>query len=120
MEGQTKKRVTLTGVVTSEPEIRATLKGKHTATFNLTSNTRRGGTREHSHMIVAYNDAAIEIRNLARQRSLPKGAILTIDGYVEVKEWVQKSSGEKKYLSHIVIDRFIFGEPAQATLQLAA
>ena len=49
-----------------------------------------------------------------------KGSHLQIEGKVELKQWEAKGTGEKKYLSQIVLDRFSLAEPEQTDLRLAA
>jgi single-strand DNA-binding protein len=115
------KAVMITGQVTHQPEIRATPKGSYSATFSLDTTTRtrkRGGgyiTRHKRHFVVAYADNALDIRSRVR-----KGSHLQIEGKFELKEWEAKGTGEKKYLSQIILDRFSVAEPAQANLRLAA
>ena len=115
------RAVMITGQVNHQPEIRATTKGSYSATFSLNTTTRtrkRGGgyiTRHKRHIVVAYADNALDIRNRVR-----KGSHLQIEGKVELKKWKAKGTGEKKYLSQIVLDRFSLAEPAQTDLRLAA
>jgi hypothetical protein len=49
-----------------------------------------------------------------------KGSHLQIEGTYELKEWEAKGTGEKKYLSQIILARFSVAEPAQSDLRLAA
>jgi len=115
------KTVKLTGEVTDSPEIRATVNGVFTATFSLDTTIRcrnRAGvytTRHKRHIVVAREDTAVTIRNAVR-----KGTHLYVEGKVELKSWEVKGTGEKKYLSLVVIDRFSLVEPAQPPLRLAA
>ena len=115
------RQVILSGVVRDVPEIRATTKGAHSATFNFTTcmtTRRRTGlhsTREHRHIIVAYGEAAIEVRN-----NVKKGASLRIVGQYSLKRWQDEKSGKSKYLSRVVVERLDFADPVQSTLQWSA
>ena len=92
-------RIVLTGEVSDTPVIRATLQGLYTATFSLTNTTRRMNRSG------AYTD---------RQKRH------NIEGKYHLKQWKDKSSGETKYLTQVLIDRFSFAEPDQLELPIAA
>jgi single-strand DNA-binding protein len=114
-------RIVLTGEVTDTPVIRATLQGLYTATFSLTTTIRsknRAGayiTREKHHNIVSCGELALTIRHKIR-----KGSEVTVEGKHHLKKWEDKSSGETKYLTQVLIDRFSFAELDQLELPIAA
>jgi len=114
-------RIVLTGEVSDTPVIRATLQGLYTATFSLTSTTRRMNRsgaytdRQKRYNIVACGDLALTIRHTIR-----KGNEINIEGKYHLKQWKDKSSGETKYLTQVLIDRFSFAEPDQLELPIAA
>ena len=114
-------RIVLTGEVSDTPVIRATLQGLYTATFSLTNTTRRYESfrclhdRQKRHNIVACGDLALTIRHTIR-----KGNEINIEGKYHLKRWKDKSSGETKYLTQVLIDRFSFAEPDQLELPIAA
>jgi single stranded DNA-binding protein len=114
-------KVFLTGQVSDTPEIRATLKGFHIATFSLKSTARRTNRagmytdRHKRHWIVAYGDTALIIRNKVR-----KGSLISLEGEYDLKQWEEQSSGETKYFARLVVDRITFAEPEQLPLQLVA
>ena len=118
---QDKGRIVLTGEVSDTPVIRATMQGLYTATFSLTSTTRRMNRsgvytdRQKRHNIVACGDLALTIRHEIR-----KGNEINIEGKYHLKQWEDKSSGETKYLTQVLIDRFSFAEPDQLELPIAA
>jgi len=118
---QDKGRIVLTGEVSDTPVIRATLQGLYTATFSLTSTTRRMNRagvysdRQKHHNIVACGDIALTIRHKIR-----KGNEINVEGKYHLKQWEEKSSGETKYLTQVVIDRFSFVERNQLELPMAA
>jgi single-stranded DNA-binding protein len=115
------KPVSIVGRVLHTPEIRATRAGVYSATFRVNSLTLhriRGGrtiTRERSHIIVAYGDVAIDVRNVVR-----KGDHLQIDGHLQLKQWESRSAGTTKYLSQISADSCMAVTAPQAELPLAA
>lgn len=114
-------RIVLTGEVTDTPVIRATLQGLYTATFSLTTTVRRKNRsgayadREKRHNIVACGDLALTIRHKIR-----KGNEISVEGKHHLKQWEDKSSGETKYLTQVLIDRFSFAELDQLELPTAA
>jgi single-strand DNA-binding protein len=114
-------RVVLTGEVSDTPVIRATLQGQYTATFSLTTTTRRLNrsgaytARQKRYNIVARGELALTIRHQIR-----KGNEIDIEGKYHLKQWEDKGSGETKYLTQVLIDRFSFAEPDQLELPIAA
>jgi single-strand DNA-binding protein len=114
-------RIVLTGEVSDTPVIRATLQGLYTASFSLTSTTRRMNRsgaytgRRKRHNIVACGELALTIRHKIR-----KGNEISVEGKHHLKQWEDKSSGETKYLTQVIIDRFSFAEPDQLELPTAA
>jgi single-stranded DNA-binding protein len=118
---QDRGKVVLTGEVSDTPVIRATLQGLYTATFSLTSTTRRMNRagvytdRQKRHNIIARGDLALAIRHKVR-----KGNQISIEGQFDLKQWKEKRSGETKFLNQLAIDRFSFAEPDQLALPMAA
>ena len=115
------KPVSVSGRVLHAPEIRATPGGVYSATFRINSSIlhkTRGGrqiNRERMHIVVAYGDVAIDIRNSVR-----KGDYLQIDGHLQLQRWVSRSVGSTKYLSQILVDSYAVVIAPQAKLPLAA
>ena len=118
---QDRGKVVLTGEVSDTPVIRATLQGLYTATFSLTSTTRRMNRsgaytdRRKRHNIVACGELALTIRHKIR-----KGNEISVEGKHHLKQWEDKSSGKTKYLTQVLIDRFSFAEADQLELPTAA
>jgi len=118
---QTEGRVVLTGEVSDTPEIRVTLDGVYTASFSLKTTARRPNragvyvSREKRHNIIARGDLALDVRNNVR-----KGTRLSVEGEFNLKQWEEKSSGETKYFTRVLIDRFTSAEPDQLALPMAA
>jgi single-strand DNA-binding protein len=118
---QDQGKVVLTGKVSDTPVIRATLQGLYSATFSLTSTTRRMNRagvytdRQKHHNILACGELALTIRY-----SIRKGNEINVEGNYRLKQWEDKSSGETKYLTQVLIDRFSFAEMDQLELPIAA
>jgi single-strand DNA-binding protein len=118
---QNKERVVLTGEVSDTPVIRATLQKLFSATFSLTVTMRRptrSGAytdRQKRHCIIAYGDLANTIRTEVR-----KGQQISVEGEFKLTHWEDKQTGETKYLTLVVIDRYSFAEPDQLALPMVA
>ena len=104
-------KVVLTGEVSDIPVIRATRKGEFSATFSLRCKPERKSAPTKRHLIVAYGETAYQIRSRVR-----KGHHLTVEGKYELKQWEEKSSGQTRHYSRLVIDRLTFIEPDQLRL----
>ena len=71
--------------------------------------------RQKHHNIVACGELALTIRHKIR-----KGSEINVEGKYHLKQWEEKGSGETKYLTQVVIDRFSFAEPDQLEFPTAA
>ncbi|MCI0542207.1 single-stranded DNA-binding protein [bacterium] len=100
----------LYGNLTRDPELKSLPSGAKVATFGLATNRTwkdKNGVKQESvtfHNIVTYGQQA----ELAAQY-LKKGSGLFVEGRIENRSWDDQASGQKKYRSEIVVDRFQFG-----------
>lgn len=106
-------KVFLYGNLTRDPEVRALPSGQQVASFALATNrtyTDKNGTKQEQteyHNVVAFGRQAEVIAQY-----LKKGRPLFIEGRIQTRSWDDKTSGEKKYRTEIVIDNFQFGPSA--------
>ena len=95
----------LLGQVGKDPEIRSTTGGTTVATFSLATADRQkdsqGNWTEKTewHNLVALSRTAEVVRDYVK-----KGTQLFIEGKIQTRSWDDKSTGEKKYHTEILID----------------
>ena len=98
-------KVTLLGNVGKDPEIRATANGTIVATFSIaTSDRTKDQTgnwveRTEWHNLVAFQRTAEIVRDYVK-----KGNKLYIEGKIQTRSWDDKTSGEKKYKTEIIVN----------------
>jgi single-strand DNA-binding protein len=95
----------LLGHVGKDPEIRSTAGGMTVATFSLATADRQKDSqgnwtdRTEWHNLVALSRTAEVVRDYVN-----KGTQLFIEGKIQTRSWDDKSTGEKKYRTEILID----------------
>ena len=100
-------KVMLIGNLGRDPEVRSTPSGQNVASFSLATNRKwkdRDGNRQEQtewHNIVVWGRQA----EIAGQY-LTKGKQIYVEGRIQTQSWDDKQSGEKKYRTEIVCDRF--------------
>jgi len=98
-------KVFLLGNVGKDPEIRATGGGTAVASFGLATAERtkdqQGNWVDKTewHNIVAYGRTAEIVRDYVK-----KGKELFIEGRIQSRSWEDKTSGEKKYRTEIIVN----------------
>src|SRR3989338_1028543 len=98
------------GNLTRDPEVRALPSGAQVASFAVATNRvykDKNGVQQKSvdyHNIVVFGRQA----DIAAQY-LKKGRSVFIEGRIQTRSWDDKTSGEKKYRTEIVAERFQFG-----------
>ena len=98
-------KVLLLGNVGKDPEIRATAGGMTIATFSLATADRAKGTdgqwtdKTEWHNLVAFQRTAEIVRDYVK-----KGTQLFIEGKIQTRSWDDKTSGEKKYKTEILVN----------------
>lgn len=98
-------KVTLLGNVGKDPEIRATAGGTIVASFSLATTDRtkdQSGNwtdRTEWHNLVAFQRTAEIIRDYVK-----KGSKLYVEGKIQTRSWDDKTSGEKKYRTEIIVN----------------
>lgn len=103
-------KVLLYGNLTRDPEIRALPSGQQVASFALATNRsfkNKDGEKQDAveyHNIVAFGRQAEVIGQY-----LKKGRPVYIEGRIQTRSWDDKTSGEKKYRTEIVVESFQFG-----------
>jgi single-strand DNA-binding protein len=95
----------LLGHVGKDPEIRSTTGGTTVATFSLATADRQKDSqgnwtdKTEWHNLVALSRTAEVVRDYVK-----KGTQLFIEGKIQTRSWDDKSTGEKKYRTEILID----------------
>lgn len=95
----------LLGHVGKDPEIRSTTGGTTAATFSLATADRQKDSqgnwtdKTEWHNLVALSRVAEVVRDYVK-----KGTQLFIEGKIQTRSWDDKSTGEKKYRTEILID----------------
>jgi single-strand DNA-binding protein len=98
-------KVILLGNVGKDPEIRSTPGGTMVASFSLATTDRtkdQAGAwtdRTEWHNLVAFQRTAEIIRDYVK-----KGSKLYIEGKIQTRSWDDKTSGEKKYRTEIIVN----------------
>jgi len=98
-------KVILVGNVGKDPEIKFAGSGTAIATFSLATTDRtkdQAGTwtdRTEWHNLVAFQRTAEIIRDYVK-----KGSKLYIEGKIQTRSWDDKTSGEKKYRTEIIVN----------------
>ena len=98
------------GNLTRDPELRTMPNGGSVATFGMATNRvwkdQSGQKKEDTqfHNIVVFGKQADTVAQY-----LKKGSSVLIEGRMQTRSWDDKTSGEKKYRTEIVADRFQFG-----------
>ena len=106
-------KVLLYGNLTRDPELRALPSGQQVASFALATNRtykNKDGEKQDAveyHNIVAFGRQAEVIGQY-----LKKGRPIYVEGRIQTRSWDDKTSGEKKYRTEIVIESFQFGPSA--------
>ena len=103
-------KVFLYGNLTRDPELRSLPSGIQVASFGVATNRvfkdKDGNRREQTdfHNIVVFGRQA----EIASQY-LKKGRPVFFEGRIQTRSWDDQTSGQKKYRTEIVVDRFQFG-----------
>jgi single-strand DNA-binding protein len=98
-------KVILLGNVGKDPEIRATPGGMMVANFSLATTDRtkdQSGNwtdRTEWHNLVAFQRTAEIIRDYVK-----KGSKLYVEGKIQTRSWDDKTSGEKKYRTEVIVN----------------
>ena len=106
-------KVFLYGNLTRDPEVRALPSGQQVASFALATNRSykdKNGAKQEAvefHNIVAFGKQAEVIAQY-----LKKGRPIFVEGRIQNRSWDDKTSGEKKYRTEVVIENFQFGPSA--------
>jgi single-strand DNA-binding protein len=98
-------KVILLGNVGKDPEIKSTPNGVAVATFSIATSERfkdKSGAwqdRTEWHNLVAYQRTAEIIRDYVK-----KGSKLYIEGRLQTSSWDDKTTGQKKYRTEIIVN----------------
>lgn len=106
-------KVQLIGNLTRDPEMKALATGVKVTSFSLATNRTykdQSGAKKESteyHNLVSFGRQAEVIAQYAK-----KGASLYVEGRLQTRSWDDKTSGEKKYRTEILVEQFQLGPRA--------
>ena len=98
------------GNLTRDPELKSLPSGIKVVTFSVATNRvwkDKNGVKQESadfHNIVSFGKQAETIAQYMK-----KGSSIFIEGRMQTRSWDDKESGQKRYRTEIVADRFQFG-----------
>lgn len=104
-------KVNLIGNITRDIELKALPSGQSVASLGLATNRtwkdKDGQKQEQAefHNVVVFGKQADVINQYCK-----KGDQLFIEGRLQTRSWEDKTSGEKKYKTEIVLESFQFGD----------
>lgn len=110
-------KVILLGNVGKDPDIRSTAGGMTVASFSLATADRQkdqqGNWQDKTewHNLVAFGRTAEIVRDYVK-----KGTQLFIEGKIQTRSWDDKTSGEKKYRTEILVNELslLGGNPGRS------
>jgi single-strand DNA-binding protein len=106
-------KVQLIGNLTRDPEMKALPNGTKVTSFSLATNRTykdQSGAKKESteyHNLVSFGRQAEVIAQYAK-----KGASLYVEGRLQTRSWDDKTSGEKKYRTEILVEQLQLGPRA--------
>jgi single-strand DNA-binding protein len=101
-------KIILLGNVGKDPEIRATGGGTMVANFSLATTDRAKDQtgnwtdRTEWHNLVAFQRTAEIVRDYVK-----KGSKLYVEGKIQTRSWDDKTSGEKKYRTEVLVNELV-------------
>lgn len=108
-------KVTVLGNLTRDPEMRILPSEIKVTSFSLATNRTwkdQSGKKNEAteyHNIVAFGKIAELIAQYSK-----KGSTLYVEGRLQTRNWDDKSTGEKKFRTEIVVETFQFGPRPQS------
>lgn len=111
-------KATLIGNITKEIEIKALPTGMKVASFGLATNRTwkdsNGQKQEQAefHNLVSFGKQAETIAQYCK-----KGDQLYVEGRLQTRSWEDKTSGEKKYRTEIILESFQFGNKIEPKVE---
>jgi len=101
-------KIILLGNVGKDPEFRAAASGTTVASFSLATTDRAKDAtgnwtdRTEWHNLVAFQRTAEIVRDYVK-----KGSKLYIEGKIQTRSWDDKTSGEKKYRTEVIVNELV-------------
>jgi len=113
-------KVFLLGNVGKDPEIRSTAGGMTVASFSLATADRQKDAqgnwadKTEWHNLVCFQRTAEVVRDYVK-----KGTQLFVEGKIQTRSWDDKTSGEKKYKTEILVNELTLlgGKPGGASAE---
>jgi single-strand DNA-binding protein len=103
----TVNKVILIGRLGRDPEIRYTPSGQALAKFSLATDENRKDQDGNWQSETTWHNIILWAKNAERAgENLKKGSLIYIEGRISNRSWDDPESGQKKYMTEIVGDRF--------------
>lgn len=103
-------KVFLYGNLTRDPEVRALPSGQQVASFALATNrTYKNKEGQKQEAVEFHNVVAFGRQAEVLAQYMKKGKAIFVEGRIQTRSWDDKTSGEKKYRTEVVIENFQFG-----------
>jgi single-strand DNA-binding protein len=108
MAGKSVNKVILIGNLGKDPEVKHTPQGTPVAKFTLATNERfkdkegQWQDRTEWHNITAWSRTAEIVGEYVK-----KGSKVYIEGSLKTDSWDDKTTGQKKYMTHIVVNDLV-------------
>ena len=100
-------KVILVGHLGKDPEVRAAQSGTKVGNVSFATTERakmpdgEWGDKTEWHRLVFFGKSAETLEKFCK-----KGKQLYIEGRIQYRDWLDKESGEKKYMTEIVVNQF--------------
>ena len=107
-------KVQLLGNLTRDPELKALPNGTKVASFSLATNRTWKDANGAKQEAVEYHNCVVFGRTAETiAQYMKKGSQLYVEGRLQTRSWDDKTSGEKKYRTEIVVETSQFGNKPQ-------
>ena len=110
----------LIGNLTRDPELKALPSGIKVVSFSIATNRSWKGKDGQKQESVEYHNAVAFGRTAeVIAQYMKKGSSILLEGRIQTRSWDDKTSGEKKYRTEIVVESMQFGPKTQGSNQKA-
>jgi len=103
----TVNKVILLGRLGRDPEIRYTPSGQALAKFSMATDENRKDQDGNWQSDTTWHNIVLWAKNAERAgENLKKGSLIYLEGRISNRSWDDPESGQKKYMTEIIGDRF--------------
>ncbi len=106
-------KVLLVGYLASDPEVRASQKGTYVAKMRIATNTYAGKAEDGTAKVLTQFHNLVAFGKVAEFSGshLHKGRLVSVEGSLQTSSWEDAASGQKRYMTEVVVDRLDFVGP---------